>query len=50
VLVGSLNIRNHLEDLGVDGRILLKCILKKWDEKTWTGLLWLRIGAGDRPL
>jgi hypothetical protein len=22
---------NHLEDLGVDGKIMLKWILKKWD-------------------
>jgi hypothetical protein len=41
---------NHLEDYGVDGMILLKYIFRKWNEKTWTGLLWLRIGAGDRPL
>jgi hypothetical protein len=23
--------RDHLEDLGVDGRILLQCIFKKYD-------------------
>jgi hypothetical protein len=33
-----------LEDLGV--RIILKLIIKKWDEKVWTGLIWLRIGTG----
>jgi hypothetical protein len=37
------NKRNHLEDVHVDGRIILKCILKKYNERTWTGLIWLRI-------
>jgi hypothetical protein len=31
VLVGRLEGRNHLEDPGVDGRIILKWIFEKWD-------------------
>jgi hypothetical protein len=30
VLVGKPEEREHLEDLSVDGRIILKCILSKW--------------------
>jgi len=28
---GNLRERDHLEDLGIDGRIILKRIFKKWD-------------------
>jgi len=31
VLVGKPEGRNHLEDTGVDGRITLRWILRKWD-------------------
>jgi hypothetical protein len=38
--------RDHLKDLGVDGKILLvECILRKLDEKMWTGFVWFGIGA-----
>jgi hypothetical protein len=35
-----------LEDPGVDGRIILGWILRKWDVVVWTGSSWLRIGTG----
>jgi hypothetical protein len=41
---GNLRKRDYLLDLGVEGRIILKCIFM-WDGK-WTGLTWLRLGTG----
>jgi len=43
---GNLHERNHLEDPGIDRRILLRCIFRKWDVVAWTGSFWLRIGTG----
>jgi hypothetical protein len=42
----SLKGRDHLEHLGVDGRILLNWILEKQDLGVWIGFIWLRTGAG----
>ena len=50
VLVGKTEGRNHLEDPGVDGRILLKWIFQKWDRGAWTGSIWFKRGTGDRLL
>jgi hypothetical protein len=44
--VENLKVRNYFESLGVDGRIILTWILKKWGVK-WTGLKWLRMGFSD---
>jgi hypothetical protein len=34
--------RDHLEDLGVDGREIVECIFKKLVSRAWNGLIWLR--------
>ena len=43
---GNLRERDHLGDPGVDGRIILRWIFRKWDVGVWTGSSWLRIGTG----
>jgi hypothetical protein len=39
-------VRDHWVDPVVYGKIILKWIFRKWDVEVWTGLNWLRIGAG----
>ena len=47
---GNIRERDHLEDPGVDGRITLRWILRKWDVGVWTGSSWVRIGTGGGHL
>jgi hypothetical protein len=37
--------RDNLEDIGIYRRMILKCIIKKWDGRVWTGFIWLRMGT-----
>jgi hypothetical protein len=46
---GGLLERNHLEDSGMDRRIILNWMLKNLVGEVWSGLIWLRIGtSGER--
>jgi len=47
---GNLRERDHLEDSGTDGRIILRWIFRKRDVGAWTESIWLRIGKGGRNL
>jgi len=47
---GNLGERDHWGDPGVDGRIILRWIFRKWDVGVWTGSSWLRIRAGGGHL
>jgi hypothetical protein len=39
-----------LEDLGVDGKVILRWIFRKWDVEVWTESSWLKIGTGGGHL
>jgi hypothetical protein len=43
---GDVREEVHLEDVGIDGRIILKWILKNCLAGVWSGLTWLRIWTG----
>ena len=49
VLVGTPEEKNHLEDLDVDGNIILKFIFKNWHEE-WTELIWFSVWGRWRAL
>jgi hypothetical protein len=47
---GNLRERDHLEDPGIGGRIILRWVFRKWDVGVWTGSSWLRMGTGTEHL
>jgi len=47
---GDLRERDHLGDQGIDERIILRRIFRKWNCGVWTGLSWLRLETGDGHL
>jgi len=44
--VGKLEEMSPLQDLDIDGRIIVKCIFKKWDRGI-TVLIWTRTRRGS---
>jgi hypothetical protein len=50
VLVGNLREGDRWGDPGIDWRIILGWIFKKWDVGVRTRLGWLRIGTGGGRL
>jgi len=47
---GKPRDRDHLEDIGVDGRIILKGVLKKSVGRVWKGLVGSRRGRSGALL
>lgn len=45
VLVGNAEEKSLRGKIIVDKWRLLKCILKKWGGRAWTGVIWLRVGT-----
>jgi hypothetical protein len=43
-------MRFYLGDPGVDGRIMLRWIFRKWDLGVWIASSWLRIKTGSGHL
>ena len=35
-----------MEDPGVDGKLILRLIFRKWDVRAWSESIWFRIGTG----
>jgi hypothetical protein len=47
---GNLRGRDHWGDPGINGRMIIGWIFRKWEVGVWTGLGWLRIETGGGHL
>jgi hypothetical protein len=51
VLVGKPGVKKgHLEEVSVDGKLILQHILKELDVRAWNRFFWLRIGTNGGNL
>jgi hypothetical protein len=50
ILVGNFTGRDNSKDLGVEGNIISKWVLRKHGGKVWTGSIWLRRETSGGPL
>jgi hypothetical protein len=50
VLVGKPEEKDHLENTGVDRRIISRWIFRKWDVRALIGSIWFRINTDGRHL
>jgi hypothetical protein len=50
ILLGDPEGKRLRKDLGIDGRVILKCIIKIWVMRMLTGFIWLRIVTSGRLL
>jgi hypothetical protein len=46
----NLRERDHLVDPGVEGRMIIWWIFRKWNFRVWTRLSWLMIETGGGHL
>jgi len=47
---GNLRERDHLEDPGMDGSVILIWTFRKWYAGLWTASIWFRRGTGGGHL
>jgi hypothetical protein len=45
---GQTEGKRPLRNLGVDVRIILIWILKKYDGSAWTGVMWFKVGTSGK--